>query len=74
MVRNSGPFWSSAIPTRKTEEILSCLAWVYTNRNQVERLWSRLKEWRAIATRYEKTAISFMGALCLAAACDRIKS
>ncbi|MGI4794537.1 MAG: IS5-like element ISMex42 family transposase, partial [Janthinobacterium lividum] len=27
----------------------------------------------AIATRYEKTARSFMGILCLAAACDWIK-
>ena len=27
----------------------------------------RLKEWRAVATRYEKTAQSFMGVLCLAA-------
>jgi DDE family transposase len=38
----------------------------------VERLWARLKEWRAIATRSEKTAHSFMGVLCLAAALDWI--
>ena len=31
------------------------------------------KEWRAIATRYEKTANSFMGVLCLAATIDWIK-
>jgi transposase len=36
----------------------------------IERLWARLKEWRAVATRYEKTAQSFMGVLCLAAAID----
>ena len=47
--------------------------WIYVNRNHVERLWARLKEWRAIATRYEKTASSFMGVLCLAAALDWIK-
>jgi hypothetical protein len=29
-----------------------------------------MKEWRAIATRYEETACSFMGVLCLAAALD----
>ena len=40
----------------------------------VERLWARLKEWRAIATRYEKTASSFMGVLCLAATLDWLKS
>ena len=38
-----------------------------------ERLWARLKEWHAIATRYEKTASSFMGVLCLAAALDWLK-
>ncbi len=40
----------------------------------IEPLWARLKEWRAIATRYEKTASSFMGVLCLAAAIDWLKS
>ncbi|PWC26288.1 IS5/IS1182 family transposase, partial [Pseudoroseomonas aestuarii] len=36
-------------------------------------LWARLKEWRAVATRYEKTARSFIGILCLAAAADWLK-
>lgn len=44
------------------------------NRNRVERLWARLKEWRAVATRYEKTARSFIGVLYLAAAMDWLKS
>ena len=43
------------------------------NRNRVARLWSRLKEWRAVATWYEKTARSFMGVLCIAAPMDWIK-
>ena len=30
-------------------------------------------KWRAVATRYEKTASSFMGILCLAATLDWIK-
>ena len=62
-----------AIPTRSNEAAVACPAWIYTNRNLVERLWARLKEWRAVATRYEKTARSFMGVLCLAATADRIK-
>jgi len=33
----------------------------------------RLKQWRAVATRYAKTASSFMGMLCLAAVFDWIK-
>jgi len=31
------------IPTRRNEETLSCPAWIYNNRNLVERLWARLK-------------------------------
>ena len=62
-----------AIPTKRNEEQLACPDWVYNNRNIVERLWARLKEWRAIATRYEKTAVSFTGVPCLAATLDWIK-
>jgi transposase len=40
---------------------------------KVERLWGRRKEWRAVATRYEKTASSFMGVLHLAATLDWLK-
>ena len=39
----------------------------------VERLWARLKEWRAVATRYEKTARSFLGILSLAATFDWLR-
>jgi transposase len=53
---------------------VACPEWIYHNRNRVERLWARLKEWRAVATRYEKTACSFMGVLCLAAALDWLRS
>jgi transposase len=63
-----------AIPSRRNEEEVACPDWIYANRNYVERLWARLKEWRAIATRYEKTAQSFMGVLCLAATLDWLKS
>ena len=62
-----------AIPSKQNEAPVACPDWIYNNRNHVERLWARLKEWRAIATRYEKTASSFMGVLCLAAALDWIK-
>ena len=62
-----------AIPEKSNEAPVACPDWIYNNRNVVERLWARLKEWRAIATRYEKTASSFMGVLCLAAAIDWIR-
>jgi len=44
--------------------------YIYRHRNEVERLWGRLKEWRAVATRYEKLARSFMSVLCIAATMD----
>ncbi|ANY85071.1 transposase (plasmid) [Microvirga ossetica] len=62
-----------AIPAKSNEAPVACPDWIYNNRNVVERLWARLKEWRAVATRYEKTARSFMGVLCLAAAIDWLK-
>src|SRR3954469_7813048 len=62
-----------AIPSKRNEGAVACPDWIYANRNHVERLWARLKEWRAIATRYEKTASSFMGVLCLAATLDWLK-
>ena len=63
-----------AIPPKSNEAPVRCPGWIYANRNRVERLWGRLKEWRAVATRYEKTAQSFMGVLCLAASMDWLKS
>jgi transposase len=62
-----------AIPPLRHEASVACPDWIYNNRNRVERLWARLKEWRAVATRYEKTAASFLGVLCLAAALDWIR-
>jgi transposase len=55
------------IPPQRHEAPVACPEWIDNNRNVVERLWARLKEWRAIATRYEKTASSSMSILCPAA-------
>jgi len=63
-----------AIPTKSNEAPVRCPDWIYKHRNEVERLWGRLKEWRAVATRYDKLAQSFMGVLCLAATMDWIKT
>ena len=62
-----------AIPAKRNKAPVACPKSVHDNRNQVERLWSRLKEWRAIATRHETTANSFRGVLRLAATSDWIK-
>ena len=42
------------------------------DRNLIERCWSRLKEYRAVATRYDKTATSY--AACIAIAASRCAS
>jgi hypothetical protein len=39
----------------------------YKKRNVVERCFCRLKDFRRIATRYDKLARSFLSALCLVA-------
>ncbi|MFE3002595.1 IS5 family transposase [Nocardia sp. NPDC059246] len=39
---------------------------IYCRRNVVERCFNRLKQYRAIATRYDKTATSYRGMLDLA--------
>jgi len=39
----------------------------YKLRNIIERVFGRLKDFRAIATRYDKTARNFLAGLCLAA-------
>ena len=59
-----------AIPSKRNEASMACPDWTTNNRNAVERLWARLKEWRAVATRYEKAARSFLGVLSLAATID----
>jgi len=63
-----------AIPTKRNEAAVRCPDFIYRHRNEVERLWGRLKEWRAVATRYDKLACSFTGVLCLAATMDWIKT
>ena len=39
----------------------------YKNRNQVERFFDRIKQYRRVATRYEKTLENFAGFIWLAA-------
>ena len=40
---------------------------VYKQRNRIERMFGRLKDWRRIATRYDRCAHAFMSAICIAA-------
>jgi len=63
------------VPSRRgTKQPEPCPAYIYRHRNLIERCWSRLKERRAIATRYDKTAISYAAGVAIAASLDWIKT
>ena len=55
-------------PKANRKEPIACDFKAYKDRNRIERMFNRLKQFRRIATRYDKTALSFVGFLCLAAA------
>jgi transposase len=40
----------------------------YKRRNLIERMFNKLKNWRRIATRYDKTASSFLAFIMIASA------
>ena len=61
------------VPAQPTHPAVPYDRGAYRRRHRVEQAWGRLKEWRAVATRYEKTASSFLGALHVASAMDWIK-
>src|SRR4029079_16218966 len=63
-----------AIPPKRTDAPVACPSSIYNKPHFLEHLWARLKEWRAVATRYEMTARSFLGVLCLAATFDWLRS
>lgn len=41
----------------------------YRNRNLVERMWCRLKDFRRVATRYDKLARNYLSGVFIAAIC-----
>lgn len=61
------------IPLRCKDPVVASPKWPYRPRHLVENLWARLKERRAVAIRYEKTAASFLAIFHLAATADWIK-
>ncbi len=40
---------------------------LYRSRNAIERMFGRLKDFRRIATRYDRNAVNFLAAVCIAA-------
>ena len=55
-------------PKANRKEPVACDFRAYKDRNWIERMLNRLKQARRIATRYDKTACSFMAFLNIAAA------
>jgi transposase len=56
------------IPPKSNRSISrDCDAFLYRERNAIERMFCKMKQFRGIATRYSKTALSFMGFVQLAA-------
>ena len=45
----------------------SCDFKAYKDRNRIERMFNRIKQFRRIATRYDKLAVNFAAAVALAA-------
>jgi putative transposase len=59
------------IPPRKHRKIQRSLdKELYKERNLIERFFNRLKQYRGLATRYEKTSVSFLAMIHVA--CVRI--
>ena len=63
-----------ALPGKRRRQSVStrrrpCFAPVlYRDRNAIERMFCRLKDFRRVATRYDRLATTFLAAVCIAAA------
>jgi transposase len=56
------------IPPKANRRWKPCFSpFLYRNRNAIERMFRRLRDYRRIATRYDRLARNFLAAVCLAA-------
>jgi transposase len=56
------------IPPKVNRRWKNCFSpFLYRDRNAIERMFGRLKDFRRIATRYDRMAKNFLAAVCLAA-------
>ena len=58
------------IPPRRNRKVL--IAYdkaLYKTRHKIENLFSKLKDWRRVATRYDRCSHTFFSAICIAASC-----
>ena len=56
------------IPPRKNRKtFIKYDKQIYKQRHKVENMFAKLKDWRRIATRYDRQAHTFFSAICIAA-------
>ena len=56
------------IPPKANRRWKNCFSpFLYRDRNAIERMFGRIKDFRRIATRYDKLACNFLAAICLVA-------
>jgi transposase len=59
----------SCIPSTKSRKIpLPYYKALYKQRHKIENMFAKLKDWRRIATRYDRCAHTFFSSICIAAA------
>ena len=64
----SPPRTSSLHPTEKHRIVqLAYDKGLYKLRHRIENMFGKLKDWRRIATRYDRCAHTFFSAICIAA-------
>ena len=60
--------WANIPPKRTRKGSFAFSSWLYRYRNLVERFFNKLKQFRGIATRYDKCPENFLAAIKLASA------
>jgi len=56
------------IPPKANRKWKNCFSpFLHRDRNAIERMFCRLKDFRRIATRYDRNAVNFLAAVCIAA-------
>ena len=60
--------WANIPPKRNRKSSFSFSRWVYRQRNLIERFFNRIKNYRGIATRYDKCPLNFLAAIKLVSA------
>jgi transposase len=58
--------WANVKPMPNRVEALAFSTWLYRDRNLVERFFSKLKHFRAVATRYDKDPENYLASVKLA--------